>query len=90
MNVNVVFSVTFAALFTYFNCGRDVYQKEAHLKEMISKLKEIGEKRKQKLNEYRTKTNEDENGGLKIFKLEVGSTHNDSFETPQIDSDEGD
>jgi hypothetical protein len=53
MNSNVLLQLILACLFAYYNCGRDCYKNAADLKEMISKLKEIGEIRKKKLEELK-------------------------------------
>ena len=49
MNISMIFEVVLAFLFFCFNCGTNVLQKDKVMQETIKKLKELGEKRKKKL-----------------------------------------
>lgn len=49
MDINMIAEFILAIVFYVFNCGTDVVQKEKNLKETVDKLKEIGERRKKRL-----------------------------------------
>lgn len=43
MDVNLILQLIFAVVFYWFNCGRDVFQRDAKLKSELKRLKAIGD-----------------------------------------------